>query len=197
MVHQMKVIQAINNVMKEVNEIKPTGFNMNLKYTYTTERDVIQSIRESMVTHGLIIFPIATRSARVQENVKITRFDVEVSYRIQHVSGEYIDTTVVVGSSDRNDKGSQKAMVSALKYTLKQVFLLTDQDQNKQKQTTQLKVQIPQFEEWCQKNGGFERILQYCVMNGFGNPLEWSREKQTRFQRAVNEGKIELDYHHE
>lgn len=189
----MKVIDAINKVMQEVIYIQPTGFNQRLKYQYTTERDVIHAVRESMVKNGLVIFPIATRSVRFQENVKINRFDVEVCYRVQHLSGDHIDVTVVVGSSDRNDKGSQKAMVSALKYALKQLFLLSDAN-NEVDDLEIVQTQIPQFEEWCQKNGGFERILQYCMMNDYGNPLEWSAEKQTRFQRAVIEGRIVLDY---
>ena len=188
----MKVINAINTVMTEVQYIQPTGFNLHLKYQYTTERDVIHAVRESMVKNGLVIFPIATRSVRFQENVKINRFDVEVCYRVQHVSGEHIDVTVVVGSSDRNDKGSQKAMVSALKYALKQLFLLTDHD--KSNEDLSIVPPLPQFEEWCQKNGGFENILRYCMMNDYGNPLEWTGEKQTRFQRAVNEGRILIDY---
>lgn len=177
--------------MKTVGKIHPTGFNVNLKYKYVTEKDVIHAVRDAMVEQGLIIFPTSTRCVRYQENVRINRFDIEVTYRVQHVSNEHIDVTVVVGSSDRNDKGSQKAMVTALKYALKQLFLLTEEESRPQTATPE---QTEQFEAWCQRNGGFERILQYCVMNDYGDPLSWARDKQIRFQRAVNDGRIQLEY---
>jgi len=130
------VTAAIHCVMEEV-EYAQTEEAKGLNYRITTERQLIQLLRPSMLRHRLTIRPVAVRWLRDGEmttkNDSVMQHAVlAVTYTLTHSpeQGEPSDVSVeVVGeSADRMDKAAAKAMTMALKYALRQSFLIETGD---------------------------------------------------------------------
>lgn len=121
----MNVYQRISAVMKEVKYIQKNGYNAFHKYKYASEADYIESLRPSLLKHGLIILPM---SQKVSVQGELTT--VEMEFKIVNVD-DPTDFVVVPGvgqGMDKGDKGSYKATTGAKKYMLSLTFLVETGD---------------------------------------------------------------------
>jgi hypothetical protein len=129
------VASAIHAVMQDVGYVQKTGKNEQQNYTYADEASVIQAVRDSMLTHGLIMVP------RVETFERET-FDrgsgkppalvshVTIRYAIIHTeSGESIEVVAAGSGIDYGgDKAVYKAITGAQKYALSKTFILATGD---------------------------------------------------------------------
>lgn len=109
--------------------VAKTGRNGFHNYAYATEADVVDSVRPHMVENGLMLIPhVETVNNDAHGNTNII-----VSYRLYHVSGDFIEFNIAASGNDRNkngvgDKGIYKALTGASKYAMLKLFSLATGD---------------------------------------------------------------------
>ncbi len=131
------IIGAIMKVMECVGYVKKTGNNTFHKYSYVTEKDLIEHLREPMMENGLIAIPSVVGTEIIRRTGKpdrdgntkdfiITQLSVE--YTLFHTSGEWIKSVIVGQGEDEGDKGTYKAMTGASKYFWHKAFMIATGD---------------------------------------------------------------------
>lgn len=113
-------------VMNEVQYLQKDGqINFgNNHYRFLSETKITQSLRQSFLNHGLLVFPMEVQPEKIGNVTQIA-----VKYKIVDTeSGE----SEVLGSlgqgADGQDKGGPKAMTGAYKYMLRQTFMIPTGD---------------------------------------------------------------------
>lgn len=126
--------EAVCAVMADVANVDKSGKNAFHGYEYASEADLLRALRPAMTKHGLALIPVATKMERIAgpptgkgKEQWIT--SVAVTYRLMHgPSKESCDVQVPGCGIDGEDKGAYKAMTGALKYALRQTFLVPTGD---------------------------------------------------------------------
>lgn len=123
--------KAVCAVMADVKNVEKTGQNDFHRYAYASEADLLRALQPAMAQHGLMMAPVKIDVSYVEETGKQgdqVRCDAVVTYRLQHTSGESIEVVALGQGSDKADKAAYKAMTGALKYALRQTFLIPTGD---------------------------------------------------------------------
>lgn len=133
----MNIYGKINEIMKDVTYLQKDSFVETGKgrgYKAITEEKVTSTVRESMIKHGVVIFPIEQEHIREDEEVtdnygktKINRLTtVNIKYRVANVDDkeDYIDVWSAGTGVDTQDKGIGKAITYAYKYLLLRLFAI-------------------------------------------------------------------------
>lgn len=138
---------AVMQKVPYLRKSKATG----LAYTFAGEREFIRRLHPVLVEVGLAIAPVAAvleRSETYQtgRGAAMNRVLVRVTYRLTHAaSGQAEDIQVLGEAADVGDKGTGKAMTAALKYALRQAFLVeTGDDPDRQPSDGQVRAQPAQ-----------------------------------------------------
>jgi hypothetical protein len=128
---------AMLAVMGEIGYVQKTGKVQGggMNYRFAGEAALLKALRPHMVAHGLLLFPVACELREHHEVVE-TKYGPKPSrtirtvstYRLAHVSGEHVDLQVAGEGQDKGDKATAKAMTIALKYALRQAFLIETGD---------------------------------------------------------------------
>ncbi len=111
-------------VMADVEPLSKDARNDFHKYAYVSDAQVVRSIRNSLISHGLILIPDHTN---VVLEGDLTRLSVRYQL-IDTDSGETFCSTIVGYGKDSGDKGIYKAMTGAEKYYLTKTFLIPTED---------------------------------------------------------------------
>lgn len=98
-----------------------------INYEYLSEEDMVKTLRKILPLHGLTIIPRGMELVNKElynssNGGRMVNLLLCVTYRLQHVSGEYVEGQAIGEGSDRGDKAANKAMTAAYKYFLRQVF---------------------------------------------------------------------------
>lgn len=125
--------QAQLAIMQAVPYLQKTKSN-DLKYTFASEADLIHKVRVAMLENGVCVSPIAAVHIATTEIVSskgtkgcIVQF--LFTYRFSHPeSSTFIDVQTIGEAQDYGDKACNKAMTIALKYALRQTFLIETGD---------------------------------------------------------------------
>lgn len=146
-------------VMREVNYAKK-GNSPGLSYTYASEADLLAVLRPSLVRHSLVMAPVAVEqvesgdfqsknSGSIQHKVRL-RVTYRLTAIIQGPDGttrsETEDVTVVGEGADLQDKAGPKAMTMALKYALRQAFLIETGDDPDKYQNQEVVVKMKEVD---------------------------------------------------
>ena len=123
-------------VMEDVGYVQKLGKVGTGKfgYTYAGEKELIAQLRPSMVTHGVVMYPVKSDVYETESYTTEKRSRVSIVlgtrvFRFEHVhSGDYTDVEVFAEASDRGDKRASKAMTLAKKYALREFFLIETGD---------------------------------------------------------------------
>lgn len=131
------VYTALHAVYQQVGYVQKTGRNDAQRYRYAGEADLIAAIRPAMVKAGLVFFcsdvrDLETREIRKSKN-GIENVTINVAgnfvFTFAHAkSGTTIQVMARGEGSDSLDKASAKAMTGALKYALRQTFVIETGD---------------------------------------------------------------------
>lgn len=122
-----EILQAINNVMKDVGYVKKNAAVQG--YKAVSHDDVTAALRGSMVENGLM-FTISINESNIFEAGKtksgatIWFYSAKYTATIHHVSGESISSNVEAHAMDHGDKASGKALSYATKYFLLKSYML-------------------------------------------------------------------------
>lgn len=117
---------AVSRVMAQVGYVLKEGkveFKAT-RYKYAGEADIIRALRPVMVAEGLSMFPVGA-SVHSVNNKMVT---ASCSYMLAHTSGGFLLLEVLGQGQDSGDKAAPKAMTGALKYALRQAFLIETGD---------------------------------------------------------------------
>lgn len=127
--------QKISKIMDDVQRLSKDTKVGEGTYSYKaiSEEKVTTAIREAMIKHGVVIFPIEQehiceqRSYESNGKAKFERFvTVNVKYRLVNTDDpkDYIEVVSSGTASDQNDKGIGKAMTYCYKYALLRTFAI-------------------------------------------------------------------------
>lgn len=135
--NKAKLYTKILNVISKVEKITKSGYNSHQKYHYSTEEDLIGSIRQLMLDNKLLILT----SSVVKDVVKLSKPQkegpakeslvtvVETTHKfIDADTGESESVTSSGSGWDELDKGSFKAVTGAMKYFISKNFLISSED---------------------------------------------------------------------
>jgi hypothetical protein len=129
---------AILAVYKEVGYVQKTGVNQAQKYRYAGEADLIAALRPVMLEHGITVNPAGVNLLDYEGTVltdahgnqkKTNRIVGVYKFDFIHESGSILSAQVVGEGVDNGDKASYKAATGALKYALRQTFLIETGDE--------------------------------------------------------------------
>lgn len=128
-----KLFQAINEVMGKVGYVQKTGYMKNQNYTYAKEGEFIAAIRPAMVEAGLVMYPSGATSItsdiyHTTSGTAMNRVTGVFAFTLAHTSGESVTVTAIGEGADAGDKASYKAMTGAMKYALRQAFVIETGD---------------------------------------------------------------------
>lgn len=124
-------------VAAAVSRIPKNGRNNFHNYSYATESDITDGLRELLNTNGLAFLPpsvISWERDEAADNPKIgprTRVQVQFALGCSDTGETY--TTILWGEANDNaDKGFYKAYTGAVKYYLMKTFLIATGDDPEQ-----------------------------------------------------------------
>lgn len=144
----MSVNAKILNVMKEVKTIEKNGRNDFHKYDYAQAQDVILQVRESMIKHGLVL---QTNTLEHEKHGDITVLKIEFVI-VDVDSGESVKSVTIGEGADKGDKGAYKAYTGAMKYFLRDRFMLSfGEDPEREDQVAQKKQSVSYKQRVVQK----------------------------------------------
>lgn len=124
------IARKLAEVIGAVDTIPETGYNSFHKYKYVTEADLLRAIRNELSKRSVCFVPQIVKSEReVFENDRGKRtVNVRMLVAFRFIDGESGES-IVVGpfwgeGEDSNDKAGYKAHTGALKYCLRQTFMV-------------------------------------------------------------------------
>ncbi len=132
-----KLYGKISAVTAEVSRIPKNGRNTFHNYTYATESDITDGLRELLAAHGLAFLPpsvITWERDETADNPKQgPRTRVQMEFAIACCDTGELYTAMVWGEGqDASDKGFYKAYTGAVKYFLMKTFLIATGDDPEQ-----------------------------------------------------------------
>jgi hypothetical protein len=132
----MSVAQKIVLVMRDVGCLsKDKKLEGGQAYRYLSEERVTAELHESCAKHGLAIVPsgmaiLETRIDKTRNDSNMFVVRIAASYRLMDSDepDSFIDVQVLGEGSDMGDKALAKCQTNALKYMLRQSFLISSGD---------------------------------------------------------------------
>ena len=133
------LLEAVNAVMAEVTYVPKDGENTIQKYRFASEAAFIAKLRPAMVKHGLVLMPLPTLDPPSLERYEREagkysfRAVVRRRYLLGHTSGVTLELGMEGEGIDTSDKAVPKACTGAMKWLLRQLFVVetgTDPDRD-------------------------------------------------------------------
>jgi hypothetical protein len=134
---QAQLFRKLMNVVTKMENIKKSGYNAHQKYHYSTEQDLIDSVRQLLIDNKILILS----DSETKEVIKITKPDakgnpkeslvtvVNTRHTFCDIDTGYTYNIQSTGTGwDETDKGSFKAITGAMKYFLSKNFLVPGED---------------------------------------------------------------------
>lgn len=196
--------KKLAQVMQQVKYIQKTGFNTYHKYTYATEADVNEKIREELAKLNVVMMPsMEGHSIREHTNRNgNTEYIICVDMSFTFIDGDSGETFTIKMSGegqDPGDKGIYKAISGAQKYALMKAFMIPTGDDPEQDESVDernegkpSKPVVPQIspkkenpkEIVCTACGAeINQAVQTYSMKNFGKAL--CKECQTKTKKGA------------
>lgn len=134
------IYAAMLAVYKKVGYVQKTSRNDHLKYKYAGEADLIEALRPAMVENGIIIYPSSATvdiGAYDQNGKHTNRVVGQYAFTFLHAETGTSITVAAIGEGvDNGDKAAYKSATGALKYALRQAFLIETGDEPEKDEST-------------------------------------------------------------
>ena len=193
--------------MAAIGAVTKDGQNNLQKYQFQSEAAIKAAVKKAISAVGVIIIPeyvVINQADRQSEKGKMNHFvDVMGTFTITDGKENIVGTMPGTGQ-DTGDKAIQKACTSAQKYFYKQLFNITDQDEDPDgdnsepmakkptfngatlKQIEMINVGLAQMNESKPGTGDSARGY-FLKMYHVGSVNELSTEQASSFIKTVNE----------
>jgi hypothetical protein len=127
------LVKKLASVMQEVKYVQKRGKNNFHGYTYATEADVAEKVREALAEKNVVMIPnMVSHDVREKTNQKgNTEYIVTVIMEFTLMdgdSGESIKLQMAGQGQDSGDKGIYKAITGAQKYAMMKAFMIPTGD---------------------------------------------------------------------
>lgn len=126
------IYQKLANIMKETNAISKGRRNMQQGFMFRSIDDVMNELHELFAKNEVFILPDVqgfTTENRPNKNGGVNTFTrATVKFRYLTTDGSSVETVNVGEAMDGGDKGMNKAMSAAIKYSLLQMFLIPTEE---------------------------------------------------------------------
>lgn len=135
------VAAALLAVMKSDLYVQKAGINREQNYRYASETDFLEAVRPKLAAAGVAVIPsyeiMDTHEGQTKAGTPNTRITLAGTFTFIHAeSGDRLDVVTIGQGVDTQDKAAYKAMTGALKYALRQTFLIETGD-DPEKDTTE------------------------------------------------------------
>jgi hypothetical protein len=139
MPENVKIYEAISNVMAEIGAIAKNKQNEQQKFMYRGIDDVMNALQPALVKYKVFIVPEVTSEER-SERSSIKEFQGQkkesvllytrlgITYKFFAEDGSFIEAKVIGEAMDSGDKATNKAMSIAYKYACFQVFCIPTEE---------------------------------------------------------------------
>ena len=127
------VALALLSVLKSDLYVRKAGRNREQNYNYASEADFLEAVRPLLAAAGVTVVPsyavLDTHDGQTKAGTPNTRVTLAGTFTFIHAdSGDRIAVTTIGQGVDTQDKAAYKAMTGALKYALRQTFLIETGD---------------------------------------------------------------------
>lgn len=123
-----QIYQKMNDIMKELGIVPKGQFNTEQNYAFRGGDDIINKLQPILMRHGVIYMPNVVNVVREVHPTKgggLMHFSiVEVEHTFFAIDGSSISCRSAGEGGDVSDKATTKAMSSALKSCLEEVFCI-------------------------------------------------------------------------
>ncbi len=135
--NRAKLFKKVLTVLNSVEAVKKSGYNSHQKYHYSTENDLLDAVRDSLVTNGVMVFTSSEYKGVERLSKKDKNGDDKVSLvtiiETTHTfadteTGEIFSVKSVGTGWDDTDKGAFKAITGAMKYFVSKNFMVATED---------------------------------------------------------------------
>lgn len=127
MTTETNIFTAMLEVYKSTGYVQKTGkvaFGTT-KYNYAGEADLIAALRPALIENGIICYPLSAKVQSFERNI----VTAEYVFRFYHApSNTFIDVEAIGQGADTQDKAAYKAATGAIKYALRQSFIIETGD---------------------------------------------------------------------
>jgi hypothetical protein len=128
-----KIHQAISHIMSAIGGVGKTRVNKQQSYNYRGIADIYLACQPLMAQFGVHVIPhqVLSHDITTHESHKggaLFRVAMRVQFRAYAEDGSFVQGETVGEAMDSGDKATNKAMSSAMKYFLVQLFALPEQD---------------------------------------------------------------------
>lgn len=171
MTEHKNIYEALLAVYNEIGYVQKTGTNKAQNYRFAGEAAFIEALRPVMIMNGIVCHPSGVRDTSHTVTTKGEAKDGKYSvwsactyvFHFHHVSSNTgIDVEVRGEGQDFMDKASYKAATGALKYALRQTFLIEtgDDPDNDQKDDAPPKPAKSVFDNASLRNKFCENVIE-------------------------------------
>lgn len=145
-----KVYQAINNVYSDLakESVKKDGYNAQQSYAYITAGTLKKILLPLLAKNKLIlqskVIDTEINQGQTKNGITTFHYRLTVEYTlINSEDGSNLVSTILGEGIDTSDKGINKALTSALKNFILQIFLVAADDEDSEKETVETKREPP------------------------------------------------------
>ena len=127
------LVKKLVKVMQQVQYIQKRGHNKFHNYTYATEADVAEKVREVLAENNVIMIPNMLSHEVMEKTNRQGNLEYIVTVNMEFTfmdgdSGEIITYHMSGQGQDAGDKGIYKAVTGAQKYALMKAFMIPTGD---------------------------------------------------------------------
>lgn len=118
------LVSKLVRIMTATKRVAKNGENKFHNYSYVTEADVLEAVRENLAKENVFIFSSVAASHREGD---VTSVQMKHTF-VDGDSGESFEVFSLGQGQDKGDKGGNKAVTAAVKYFLMKNLLIPTGD---------------------------------------------------------------------
>ena len=134
------IYQKMANILKETKAITKSEKNQQQGFNFRGIDNVMNELHELFAKNEVFILQevksFETENRPLKSGGMITYTRATITFKYMTTDGSFVETTNVGEAMDTGDKGMNKAMSIALKYSLLQMFLIPTEEQKDPDATT-------------------------------------------------------------
>ena len=124
-----KIFESLIKIMEDVSPLVKNGENKFDNYKYAKIDDITANLRPIFVKHDVLVVPFMVDEQSYErqgsKGYALHYTKVKMRFTFYHKDGSSVVSEITDEAMDSGDKGYNKAIMAALKYTLIPMFLLS------------------------------------------------------------------------
>lgn len=196
-----KLATAVAKVIAATGYVQTDANNTQQGYRFLSDEALLMHLRGDMAKQGLSLIPKAIAyelgEKKTRSGGAMMLITTVFTFVLIHTSGEWMNVSAIAQGTDSLDKAPYKAATGALKYALRQTFLVpTGDDPEKDHPAVQQKENTAHLDlcravsaDWSQRYAG--HVDDYCHAKNWPTLDQWTTEKLGNFHTAIKAEQID------